>query len=221
MLYWYTEHDDQKDLKGAIIFLPGRTNHGYSLLRTYTQTFDFSEIGLFSVTPPLNQGWYPPPKSPEDQQDAVQGLNNAFHQVEKIIKLISECHNLLRSKIIISGFSMGAVTAVHWGVHTKRPVAAVICHSGAILEPWETPKASHDMPIILNHSSDDYCFNWEERYIPMKRTLEKNNYNLWYAEREFGNHLVYHADVAAIKDIFEDTFNKTVDYQPLWAEAKK
>ncbi len=111
---------------------------------------------------------------------------------------------------------MGAVTAVHWATHTKDPVASVICHSGAILEPSNVPAAKHDCPIILNHGMDDTCFNWEERYLPMKKALVKNKYNAWFVERKSGNHHVYRSDITCLKPHFEDVFKTSVTYEPVW-----
>jgi predicted esterase len=218
-IHWYCENIGKTPLKGGVIFLPGRTNYGYALLRQYTKVFDWTGVGLFATTPRIDQGWYPPPKGPQDQSEAVAGLNQSNRCIDTIINTVCKEHNLTRDKIIIAGFSMGAVAAVHWATKTMKPVAAVVCHSGAILEPWNVPKATHEMPIILNHGMDDYCFEWEERYMPMKRALLRRGYNAWFAEREEGNHHVHFGDVACCKDLFKNTFGIKLDWQPSWSDA--
>jgi predicted esterase len=208
-LYWYSEHKTTP-LKGGIVLLPGRHNFGYNLLRSYSRNLNCSEIGLFSITPPLSQGWYPPPNGPNDQVQAVMGLDRSAKLIEKIIQTIQEQHSLPREKIVVAGFSMGAVAGVHWAIHTNDPVAALVCHSGAILEPWKVPQARHSMPIILNHGQDDYCFEWEERYLPMKRALSKKGYDLWLVERPEGNHTILNSDVACLQEFLEEKFKMSL-----------
>lgn len=218
-LYWYAENAPpaagDPPIRGAVVLLPGRSGHGYSLLRTYTEAFDFRGVGLFSVTPPISRGWYPPPNGPLDQTLAVRGLDSAAKTLDRVLDAIERDHDIPRDKVVVAGFSMGGVTAVHWATRALRP-AAVICHSGAVLEPHRVPMAGHDRPIVLNHAQDDDCFGWEERYLPMRHALSKNNYNVWLAERESGNHHVYHSDVSCVKDLFEKTFGAGLEYEAVW-----
>lgn len=215
-LHWYVENTTQP-LRGCVVFLPGRHNFGYSMLRSYSRVLNWEGIGMVAVTPRLDEGWYPPPRSPIDQQRAVLGLNIAAKTVEKIIRAVVNRYGVGRDKIILSGFSMGAVAAVHWATRCKQTVASVVCHSGAILEPWNVPAATHDMPIILNHSMDDGCFDWEERYLPMKRALTRKNYNVWHLERPKGDHLIHHFDVECLQGIFEGIYGGSMEWQPYWA----
>lgn len=215
-IHWYSEKAKNSP-SGAVIFLPGRSNYGYNLLRTYTRAFDWKDVHLTAVTPPLHQGWYPPPFSPAEQSESVKGLDAAAKAINNIISRVCLETKLPRSKIVISGFSMGAVAAIHWATHTRNPVGAVISHSGAILEPWKIPESRHDMPIILNHGQDDYCFDWEERFLPMKRSLIENNYNIWLAERAIGGHQVNLNDVIRCRETFVKIFDVDIDWKPIWA----
>jgi predicted esterase len=213
-LHWY--HESPAAPKGAVVFLPGRGNYGYNMVRTYTRVLDLEAIALVATTPRLDQGWYPPPNGPTDQKEAVSGLDRSDHAIDKIIEEVCETYHLPREKVILSGFSMGGVAGVHWSTQTKVPVGGMICHSGAILEPWSTPKAKHEMPIILNHGWDDYCFSWDERYMPMKSALTNRGYNVWLAERTTGNHFVHGSDVMRCKTFLEGVFDTNLDWQPRW-----
>jgi predicted esterase len=66
------------------------------------------------------------------------------------------------------------------------------------------------MPIILNHGQDDYCFEWEERYLPMKRALSKKGYDLWLVERPEGNHTILNSDVACLQEFLEEKFKMSL-----------
>lgn len=208
-------------LKGGVILLPGRGNFGYNLLRTYTSVFNWRGVALYTITPRLDIGWYPAPNGPADQAEAVAGLSQSNRAIEKIIERVQSETGLLRKQLVISGFSMGAVAAVNWATHARdnNAVGAVVCHSGAVLEPWRVPRARHQMPIILNHGVDDYCFDWHERYLPMKRALVAKRYNISAAERDQGNHFVHRGDVACLRPIFEQIFSTTLAWEPLWASV--
>ncbi len=220
-LHWYSENTSKTPLKGGVILLPGRGNFGYNLLRRYSEVFDWRGVALYSITPRLDVGWYPPPKHPLDQSEAVSGLNRSNQTIKKIIDRVTHETGLPRKKLVIAGFSMGAVAAVYWAMNARQQdaVGAVVCHSGAVLEPWKVPNARHDMPIVLNHGADDYCFDWEERYLPMKRSLVSKGYNCLFAEREKGDHWVHKGDVSCLQGVFEDLFGTSLAWEPLWSVA--
>ncbi len=133
-----------------------------------------------------------------------------------IVDRLWDQFSIPRERIVLVGFSMGAVAAVYWAIHTDAPVAAVVCHSGAVLEPWKVGAASHNMPIILNHAQDDFCFGWDERYLPMRTSLMKRGYNVVRAERASGNHTILPCDVRCLKRTFEEVFGDDLAWQPLW-----
>jgi predicted esterase len=56
--------------------------------------------------------------------------------------------------------------------------AAVVSHSGAILQPRKTPPARFDTPIMLMHNKQDDCFDWTERFRPMRRMLVRRGYDV-------------------------------------------
>lgn len=215
-LHLYRENHESARIRGAIIFLPGRTNYAYSMVRKYTKTLDLSGVGLFGATPPISQGWYPPPSGPDNQENAVGGLRRSADAIDEIIDKVCREYDLARDKIILSGFSMGGVAGVHWATLTKDPVAAMICHSGAILEPWKVPRAKHGMPIVINHGEDDDCFDWHERYVPMRSALIKKGYKVQRAERDSGGHYVHPDDISACLGIFEKTFGAGLEWRPRW-----
>jgi len=92
---------------------------------------------------------------------------------------------------VLVGFSAGAVMSIWLGAHSNKPFAGVISLAGAILEPTQLPKAKHKTPFLIQHNRDDDCFKWGERYLPMKRALLRQGYNVNFKEGHGGHTLTF------------------------------
>jgi predicted esterase len=150
---------------------------------------------VIAVTPYARQ-WYPQPYSAVDQDEAVSGLPAARAAIEEVLETIERKYLVPRDKIALVGFSAGGVMAIDVAVNSTRELAGVVCHAGAVLEPWNIPMCRFvDMPIITTHCSDDDVFDWEERYLPMVESLENTKYNLHTIENDWGGHGVDLEDI--------------------------
>jgi predicted esterase len=159
--------------KGCIFLLPGRFGMATQLISNYYQA-GLTETLMIGVQPPLE--WYPQPNGAEDQDDAVKGCAQTRDRLlDHLDQLIGE-FGLDRNTVALVGFSAGAVMAIQCGM--EKPFGAVVGHSGAILEPKNTPACKHPTPILLTHNRHDECFKWKERFLPMKRALLRNGYNV-------------------------------------------
>ena len=213
-LSWYSEglYSDEKATAG-ILFLPGRGGSGLHMLGFYKRVFELKDVALMCLTPtPIEFGWYPMPNGAHDQSYACEGLKNASKALDDVLANIETKFDLPREKIVVIGFSAGAVVGTHHFTHFERPCAAMVSHSGAILEPDDLPQAGHSHPIILNHSQDDTCFEWHERYLPMKQALIRNGYKVKLAERARGDHVMSYQDVERLKPILESSLNITLKH---------
>ncbi|MFI5343965.1 MAG: alpha/beta hydrolase [Chlamydiales bacterium] len=171
----------------CILILPGRSQHGIELARAWLK----SELQdtLFIAVTPIEKQWYPMPYSAINQDDAIAGLEIARAAIEEVLTIIEEKFHIPRNKIGIVGFSAGGVMSIYVASHSEREMAGVVCHAGAILEPEKLPLCRYpQMPIILTHCQDDNVFDWYERYVPMADALDKQNYNLYVSENEWGGH---------------------------------
>lgn len=138
---------------------------------------------------PWQFAWYPQPNNSFDQADAVAGLPLAMKETQKAINQIcTKVYGFKNKDIALVGYSAGAVVAIQLGLHAKNPFAAVVSLAGAILEPAEVPACNRTTPFILQHNRDDLCFDWEERYLPMKESLIDNGYDVRTIERHWGGH---------------------------------
>lgn len=205
-LHWYSEGLEEEGVvpKAGILFLPGRGGHGVHMIQKYQDVFVYPEMALMALSPmPSDCGWYPMPNGPADQEHSIRGLKMATDALEHVLDQIEELYQLSRDKIVLTGFSAGAVVALNHHITTKRPCAGAVSHGGAILEPHKLKKAQHTRPIVLNHAQDDFCFEWFERYLPMKEALVKKGYKVWLAERPRGNHVLMCQDVERCQTFYE------------------
>ena len=185
------------------ICLAGRAGDGGTLARDYWVYSSLHKTTFVGVTPwRLNIGkiskyyaieWYPQPYSAMDQREAVAGLDYAKMQIERIINKVIEVYKVPRERIAILGFSAGAVMSLYTATQGEH-LAAVISHAGAVLEPNEIPKNTNDTPILLIHGTNDSCFDWYERYVPMKNALIRRKYRVSAFEHS-GSHWVTPSDV--------------------------
>ena len=162
----------------CILCLPGRGNHGIELAKIY-KMLGINAL-IIGVTP-LGRCWYPMPNGVYDQQAAIDGLEPAVIEVEKVVKKIEQRWQIPRNKIAISGYSAGAVVGLLAAMYSDEPFGCVVSHAGAILDTQMVPVSKSDCPILLTHSKDDVIFDWRERYLPMLEALQQNGYRVYTA----------------------------------------
>lgn len=187
-----------KESKSCVICLAGRSGNGGYLARRYQQICDFPNTNFIGVTPWTGREveWYPQPHSATDQGEAVAGLEVARGKIEAIIYSAEKQFDVPRNKIAVIGFSAGAVMALHTITHTNRDLAGVVVHSGASLQPNKIPKCQNKTDILLAHGEEDWCFDWYERYLPMKNRLIKRGYRPYVVENPAGHHVVTKPEIA-------------------------
>jgi predicted esterase len=187
----YVNDGGMPDTDSCLIFLAGRGQSGRTMVDAYKATGDWDHVTLYGVTPDQYQ-WYPMPFGPNDQERSLEGLQEASESIEELIDYIEGCTGLPRYRMTLAGFSAGGVMAIEVASRSKERFEAVVCHSGAILQPESLPPCRHPrMPVLLTHSLDDDCFEWRERYWPMKKALIDQGYNLHVIERvEAGHDLI-------------------------------
>lgn len=171
----------------AIIVLPGRDMPADILIEVHQNLIEgyLDDIAIFGFTP-YNLEWYPAPKGPLDQDDALNGQKENLPLLFDSINYVLNKFNIHYYNTIISGHSAGGVMVVQ--LLNYQPWAGAICNCGAILDPDDLKTAKYDTELLVTHNIDDTCFDWEERYIPMKQALKKKGYNTCFIENEEGNH---------------------------------
>lgn len=181
-------HDDKIESDRCVVFLAGRGQSGRMLADAYKAAGEWDDVLVFGITPQGHQ-WYPMPFGANNQEHSLQGLQEARGAIEDVLRYIEGCTGLQRHSITLAGFSAGGVMAIEVASHSEERFEVVACHAGAILDPASLPSCRHpSMPVLLTHSFDDDCFEWHERYWPMKKALIDQGYNLHVNERAGGGH---------------------------------
>lgn len=200
-----------RDSLGTVILFTGRGGIPHRMLESYVKNSGLNRHNFKVISP--EKEWYPPPKGAKDQRMAVLGLEETIPELDKFITEIG----VNKSKTVLAGFSAGAVVALHLGNYTEEPFKAVICHNGACI--GEPGKAKHKTPFLLIHSQDDNCFGWKERYVPMKKYLTKNGYEVNFVEKEKGGHAISEHDYSLAAIMIAGLFEYPLDWKPPFETA--
>jgi predicted esterase len=187
-----------KKSHSCVICLAGRSGCGGRLADHYQRATELHNTTFIGVTPYSRTGhieWYPQPHSATEQSSAVNGLKAAHDYVEKIITSAMEEFEIPRNKIALTGFSAGAVMSLFATTHSSQDLAGVVVHSGACLETKKIPQCKNNTDILLTHGNKDYCFDWYERYVPMKNGLLQKGYGTFAMEDPDNTHTVSHDDM--------------------------
>lgn len=180
---------------GTVVLLPGRDTDPGKFGWHYIVNAELEKT-LYAIYHPEDE-WYPIPNGATDQTRALEGLEISVPALDRKITELQERFKIERSKIALVGYSAGAVMAIQLASRSQEPFAAVVSHAGAILDPYSLRACDHpDMPFLLIHSQNDDCFDWHERYLPMKKALREQGYNVSCIEKEYGGHGVSATDIA-------------------------
>lgn len=182
--------------KGCLIALTGRGVPS-EWMEKFSHVTGLSRTLKVAIEP-RRLVWYPQPNGVQDQTLAVEGLKDAVEELEKTVDFVKKSHDFKDEEIAILGFSAGAVVALEFATQKNRNLLATISIAGAILEPWTIKKATNNSPIFLRHNLNDFCFDWEERYLPMKDQLKKKGYNLVLQESKWGGHDITKEDAEMV-----------------------
>lgn len=185
----------------AVIILPGRGGAGSTIGILYNREVLQGSSLIVGLTP-HNYEWYPKPKGPKNQTNAIEGLPKAVDAVMNEIYDIERIYRIPMERITVAGFSAGGVVALATSF-VAPALRGVIVHSGAILEPANVPTCTKpNMPYLLTHSRDDNVFTWSERYEPMVEALRSKGYKVQTSERDVGGHCMSKQDLKAASDFF-------------------
>ena len=78
-------------------------------------------------------------------------LDEALTKLENFISVVSQKHK----KIIIGGFSQGAMCASHLAMRENLPIEGLILLSGALLAENKFPKTAKAIPFYQSHGTLD------------------------------------------------------------------
>lgn len=197
----------------AVICIPGRANDGALFANDF---FKGAQIGnaVFVGPTPRGYAWYPMPRDANNQAAALSGVPRAIEAIEAVQRAVENKYGITKEDTILAGFSAGGVMAIQTATHSDEPYAGVSCISGAILEPKDLPVPKHQTPFLLTHNRDDMCFEWYERYLPMRECLVECGYDTYTIERDKGGHIDTDDDYEQTALFMEEVCAVTPDHVP-------
>ena len=186
---WLIREQPNNAHKKCIIGLPGRGNSAEMMIGVL-RDFCLPDTLIVSVQTD-RYAWYPQPHSVDEQSAAVSGLPTARAAINRVVTTIRNGWGLRNIDIALVGYSAGAVVALDVATRKIKPFAGVVSMCGAILEPDNVrPARNESTPIMLVHNQDDRCFDWWERYLPMRLSLTERGYDVERCENRFGGHMI-------------------------------
>lgn len=195
----------ESDFTEIIVLFTGRGQSAIDLLTLYKNHSQLNQVKFIAIEPITE--WYPMPNGIDNQINAIIGLQELLPKLDDLMFNISKKYNIDKSKIILSGYSAGAVVAVKIATSSTDSYGAVVSHNGAILDTYNVSNSKNNTPFLLLHNKNDNCFTWEERYLPMKNTLLEKEYNLNVLEYDDGYHDILKEDVENVGLWIKTIFN--------------
>ena len=122
-------------------------------------------------------GWPAEPESfRESRQLVLEFLDKALEQ-----------YPTPPGKVIICGFSQGGMMALDTGFRTEKPIAGIVCMSGALNEN-DLPPFKKDIPVLVVHGTEDemIAVNYARR---TRAVLEEHGIDTEYHEFPMGHHV--------------------------------
>ncbi len=109
-----------------------------------------------------------------------------------------------RGKVVLAGFSQGALMALDAGLRTSQPVAGIVAMSGALYEQ-DLPDLStrKDLPVLIIHGTADEMIN-VNMARRARRVLEQNGLQPEYHEFPMG-HQVTPESLAVVSDFIKQS----------------
>lgn len=190
--FLYKKQVKEKVHNKTIFLFVGRNQQPEDLLSMYESNECIKQNHNIIVISPEDE-WYPKPNGVTDQKKSVVKMQKTASVMKEFIRKTVQKDNLNPNQIILSGFSAGAAVAME--LFITNSYKAVICHNGTILDIHNIKNAQNQNQIFMIHNRDDNVFLWEERYLPVKNTLLKQEYTVNVLERTHGGHAIKKEDI--------------------------
>jgi phospholipase/carboxylesterase len=90
--------------------------------------------------------------------EVPEGLAAAREQVTRLLEQVQARFNVPDDKLVIGGFSQGAMVSMDVALHREKPVGGVIQMSGTLIaEPEWSPRFAKlaGMPVLMSHGRSD------------------------------------------------------------------
>lgn len=160
----------------------------------------------FEPYPGMAMGWTWFEGWPPQHESVVESRGEMLRFFDEI----TEKYPTPDGKLVIAGFSQGALMSLDSGLRTQRKLAGIICMSGGLYEvdlPDLQTRAG--LPVLIAHGAADDVVpvNYARR---ARRVLEDGGLDVEYHEYPMG-HQVAMEEAAVVKAFLERVLTKSVD----------
>jgi predicted esterase len=162
--------------KRCIITLPGRSTP-VKVMMDFCEAMELPDTMIVGLQSKYH-AWYPAPNGINDQTNAVDGMKYVLTEINDTIARIKKTWKLRDGQICLLGHSAGAVMAIQSALSFN--FKSVVSLAGAILVPEDMPECTIKTKFFIQNNTDDDCFEWHERFLPMQNALELKKYNTDY-----------------------------------------
>lgn len=146
----------------ALIILHGLGSNDQNAMKWAGQLG--KQWAVFTVQAPLRIGedkysWYPYQPSIDQKEKAARIMNGSLDLLAKFISEIQEAYNIDKDRIVIGGFSQGAIMSAIYSIENPGVVDGVAVLSGTF--PERLKKESKEKPnlkglkVFLSHGDQD------------------------------------------------------------------
>ncbi len=160
----------------------------------------------FEPYPGMAMGWTWFEGWPPNHESVVESRGEMLRFLDEV----TQKYPTPEGKLIVGGFSQGALMALDSGLRTTLKLAGIIVMSGGLYEPDLPDLPSHaGLPVLIAHGTADEVVpvNYARR---ARRVLEDAGLDVEYHEYPMG-HQVAAEEAAVVKAFLETTLTKSMD----------
>lgn len=106
----------------------------------------------FEAYPGMSFGWTWFEGWPPQHESIVESRGTMLHFIDELL----DRYPTPEGKLVVAGFSQGALMSLDAGLRTKKRLAGVIAMSGGLYEADLPDLSQHrDLPVLIAHGTDD------------------------------------------------------------------
>ena len=147
---------------GLVVLLHGYGSNGEDLI-SLARVIQPSLPGIAFVAPNArslmprmanaHQWW---PIETFSAAERARGVAGAAPDLDRFLSSELESHGLASDRLLIAGFSQGAMMALHVGLRRQQPIAGIIGISGMVVNPESLEaEITNRPPVLLIHGTAD------------------------------------------------------------------
>lgn len=198
--------EDKAKAKGAVIMLHGYGDEGQSYINMapyleqmlpttlHNQLYWLAPnapLGLVAHegAEPIGYAWFPLEWAPDGSKFEYQpeDYNKSRDILVNYLQSVSKELNIPFDKIVLMGFSQGAMLTLHTAPQLDNALAGTIVLAGRVLDPKAITEAKQRPPLLLMHGNVDDVVD-HGGSVAAEKLLRENGFNIHFETVENAGH---------------------------------